>query len=541
MVNSGALRISAWCEQLPADDEQRDFLLDGIAKGFNILNISLAQKNVDAVEVDNYKSATSAEVRDLVEEQILSEIANNRYKIVSEKPLIVSALGAVRKGDGGVRLIHDASRPQGRAVNDYWEKEPFSYQSLQDAVDLFTPHCYAAKLDMEKAFRTVPTHPSNYPYMGLKWKFKHHSQDTYMVDTRLPFGARRSPYIFHQLGQAALRIMAAKGYHNIVVFLDDFLVVHEDREFCLQTLNVLLLTLRELGFSINYNKVVMPTKRITFLGIDLDSRSMTIELPRKKIDETLLLLQAMQTKKKVTKKELQSVVGKLNFACQCVYGGKFFLRRLYDAINKLQQAWHRTRVTRNMLMDIHWWLQFLTDFPGWLPMIDPRPLCPIYTDACGLAAGAAFGHYFVYMPWSHWEGCEDLHINSKEAIAVEIAVTHWAPHLAHHKVLVHSDNQAAVSMLNRGSSRCPRVMRSLRNIYWLSAKYNFRIQATYIPGRNNTLADTASRLHEPDILERNHLDVSFSPIQITENATSSWFENSNYIKKLAGDPELLNF
>ena len=73
--------------------------------------------NVVDAEVDNYSSALSN--RDLVEKQILEEIAEGRYVVTETKPTVVSALGAVPKSNGGIRLIHDCSQPAGRAVNDY--------------------------------------------------------------------------------------------------------------------------------------------------------------------------------------------------------------------------------------------------------------------------------------------------------------------------------------------------------------------------------------------------------------------------------------
>ena len=40
-------------------------------------------------------------------------------------------------------------------------------------------------------------------------------------------------------------------------------------------------------------------------------------------------------------------------------------------------------------------------------------------------------------------------------------------------------------------------MRYLRELFWLSAVYNFRITATHLPGCMNYIADAISRMHEP--------------------------------------------
>ena len=90
-----------------------------------------------------------------------------------------------------------------------------------------------AKIDLKSAYRSIPIHPSNYAGTGLKWKFKGNKvKFTYFVDTRLPFGGKRSPEIFNRLTQAVRHIMAKKRFNAVVVYLDDFLVIGETKEAC---------------------------------------------------------------------------------------------------------------------------------------------------------------------------------------------------------------------------------------------------------------------------------------------------------------------
>ncbi len=91
---------------------------------------------------------------------------------------------------------------------------------------------------------------------------------------------------------------------------------------------------------------------------------------------------------------------------------------------------------------------------------------------------------------------QSLHINAKEVLALEPACVRWAHQWANRKVIVHSDNQAAVAQINRGTSKNPIVMAALRRIFWWSATFNFRLFCVYLPGVRNAVADAASRLHE---------------------------------------------
>ena len=72
------------------------------------------------------------------------------------------------------------------------------------------------------------------------------------MDTRLPFGGKRSPEIFNRLTQAVRRIMAKKGFNAVVVYLDDFLVIGETKE---AAFDALLNLLQNLGFKISWSKV----------------------------------------------------------------------------------------------------------------------------------------------------------------------------------------------------------------------------------------------------------------------------------------------
>ena len=69
----------------------------------------------------------------------------------------------------------------------------------------------------------------------------------------------------------------------MIVYLDDFLIIADSKEECAQALNCLIQLLRRSGFAIHWGKVIDPTNRITFLGIELESISMSLRLPKDKL------------------------------------------------------------------------------------------------------------------------------------------------------------------------------------------------------------------------------------------------------------------
>ena len=184
--------------------------------GFQLLH---ADASIVQAEMDNYFSATSPTSKDKVESSILEEIEAGNYAITTHKPTIISALGAVPKPDSDeLRLIHDCSMPPSLGVNNYIAIEKQTFQTLDDAVKLIDKDSFIAKVDLRRAYRSVPVHPSNHDALGLKWKFQGDKHFTYLVDTRLPFAGRSAPGIFHRLTQSVKRMMFRRVFKGVVVY-----------------------------------------------------------------------------------------------------------------------------------------------------------------------------------------------------------------------------------------------------------------------------------------------------------------------------------
>ena len=488
------MRPEAWAHYL-VDDPDRNFLLDGLENGFNIVDST----DFLPAEVDNYESATATEVRSMVEDTIRSEIVEGRYRVVSEKPVVISALGAIPKSSGGVRLIHDGSRPSGSALNDYASLEAKQrFQTLDDAVDLMNQGAYMAKVDLQSAYRSVRTRSSNWPACGLKWQFSEDDHFTYMVDTALPFGSRHAPGIFHRLTQAVRRFMIKLGFEGLVVYLDDFLIIERSQDRCQLALQTLICLLRELGFSISWKKVEGPTQSLVFLGVRIDSVQGCMELPSDKLSEFKALILATLGQKRISLKQLQHLAGKLNWASSVVRGGRIYLRRILDLMRPLARSHHKALVPLSMRLDLLWWKDYLTVFNGKSWLCGFKRWVNVYVDACGKAAGMVWGRDWLYCNWAlDMPELDSQHINVKETVAIGLAVRRWAPLWSGCSVMIHSDNVTALCALNKGSSRSPVAMKFVREIFWLSAVFNFKIRGAHVPGVMNRAADAVSRLHSP--------------------------------------------
>ena len=61
------------------------------------------------------------------------------------------------------------------------------------------------------------------------------------------------------------------------------------------------------------------------------------------------------------------------------------------------------------------------------------------------------------------------------------------------KIMFICDNQAVISILRKGRSTCPHIMKLMRTFTWLALTNNFHFSASYIESKKNIEADLLSR------------------------------------------------
>ena len=124
----------------------------------------------------------------------------------------------------------------------------------------------------------------------------------------------------------------------MVVYLDDVVIVKESYSKCQAAQHALISLLIELGLRISWHKVIGPSRVVPFLGIVIDTTSCSLSLDEEKLKKLELKLTEFHRKKRASKRQLQQLAGLLNWACQAVRGGRYFLRRILDTICSLSKA-----------------------------------------------------------------------------------------------------------------------------------------------------------------------------------------------------------
>jgi hypothetical protein len=112
---------------------------------------------------------------------------------------------------------------------------------------------------VSNAYRSIPVHPSWWALVAFRWRGKIYA------DLRLPFGSKGAVAAFARFSDALRRLISVT--HPLAAYLDDFMLAALLRAECAAGYELLVRTLRTLGWVVNEEKCVAPCQRLVFLGV----------------------------------------------------------------------------------------------------------------------------------------------------------------------------------------------------------------------------------------------------------------------------------
>jgi hypothetical protein len=476
------------------DVEKKTFLLKGFTEGFRIG----FQGKVNSCVPDNLKS--SQEFPGVVQDHILKEIEAKRvlgpFENVPFTQFQCSPIGLVeKKTKGEYRMIHHLSHPKGKSVNDqiHDEWKSVSYAGIEDAIHLVRETCpkaYMCKTDVKKAFRILPLHPDDRCLFVFAWNGK------FYVDLALQMGCSSSCMIFEAFSTAVEWIARQKLNIRVVHILDDFFISSISKEIGKTELHRFLEMCEDIGIPMAPEKTMGPDTSMVFVGFEIDTIKEEVRLPVDKLVKCSQEIKEIVQKTKATLREIQSIVGLLNFACAVILPGRPFLRRLIDLTIGITAPHHRIRITKKVRDDLEMWLAFLTSHNGRCLFVDQHQLSvhdiALYTDASGkIGYGAIFGKDWFQGLWKGW--WTEQNITLLELYPIVIAVKVWGHKIQNKRLCIFTDNAALVSVLQRQTSKEPLVMCLVRDLVLMCLRNNLVLTAKHVPGEHNAIADALSR------------------------------------------------
>jgi hypothetical protein len=338
----------------------------------------------------------------------------------------------------------------------------------------------------------MPIHPSDYPLLGLTWR------DAFYFDKCLPMGCSSSCALFESFSTSLEWVAKIKlCIPHVAHILDDFLFVTRSRLQGLAALERFSRMCKIIGIPLVEEKTVGPSNILDFVGIQLDTCLMEARLPPDKIQKCLLLLNQYLGLEKATLRQLQSLIGLLNFTVCVVSPGRPFLRRLIDLTIGLKRPTNHRRLTREVKLDMLMWVEFLADFNGRSFFLSDRffssETLHLFTDSStSIGFGLVFGTHWAHGIWE--ERFRSFNIAILEFYPIVLAVHLWADKLANKVIIFHTDNEALVYVINKQTAKEPMLLSILRTLVLVCLKYNILFRAEHIPGIQNVLCDSLSRL-----------------------------------------------
>jgi len=446
--------------------------------------------------------------------EIISELKKNRLELYSDYRSLpnhytASPLGLTDKSDGSKRRIHHLSYPAAdpSAINHGIPEEygAITYSGIEEAIraiQLFGPGCILIKRDFEAACRHIPVSPLDTPLLGFQW------QKQFYAERFLPFGLRTAPYLFNLFAEVFHWTLEAelcqKDLEAIVIhYLDDFLVILPPGA----PVKVYTEAFSELCCAVGL--AIKTTKNeegqlASFAGFELDTQTMTIRLPAKKLTKARHLVRNAIEQNSLSLVDIQRITGYLNFLTTVVPLGRTFLRRLYNMELYFPPGGRnfKRRLSCEAKRDLSWWNQILENTPERSIAIRVREVVQAWSDA---ASSEGLGGFFTEptqnapqpqsafsIPLPDYILKAREHINTLEMRAVEQVLLYWGREWKGKLLVIHVDNQAvAYGLANRTIRGAP--MRILRRCLLLATEYDLDLEARWVSTTENALADALSR------------------------------------------------
>jgi hypothetical protein len=348
------------------------------------------------------------------------------------------------------------------------------------------------KLDLRKAYRQISICPGDYNLVSYRWK-KH-----IFCDTVLSMGLKNAAAICQRVTNAIAFMMFKVGI-AILNYLDDLAGVETTDKawfafYCLRQV------LKESGLEESKDKACTPSEIMIFLGILFNSRTMTMEVTEDRLQEIKLLVVCWLNKTNATLRELQSLIGKLNFVAACVRPGRIFINRLLNWLRSINEfhPHKEIEIPSYVRQDLLWWEKFLSQYNGISIMLYEdwsKPDEIFSTDSCLSGCGGFFNGRFFHSEFSEQIKRRELDIGMLELITVIVALKLWGIYFRGKRIIVYCDNLSVCQILNTGRSRSEGFQNGLREVCYLTAINECEIKAVHLSSEENRIADSLSRWH----------------------------------------------
>ena len=424
------------------------------------------------------------------------------------------------------RIIHNLSARDkfGVSVNDVVDGswKAVQYTAFLEVVKLahdLGPGAFLWTVDAEDAYYRVPIKRKYWPFMGFRWL------GFSFFFTSLAMGLASACNIYTKFADAVEYVIVKNNYNlfHITVdhvdvrslrhYLDDFFGGHCDESSAIDQFTTVQGWFVRLGIPTRLSKCVIPAQICQILGWIYDTIRQVVCIPLVKVNKYCAIIDAIVARGYSDKKELEQVVGKLQWASWVVFPGKAFVRRLEQLIHwDTLRYGKRIYLSKFVIDDLRWWSWALKKLNGvpfsWLLKDHTSNFdVIIWTDASskiGMGGWSSLGRAFQ-LRWSQTQLKvvkklrSGLKIQFMEFLGLLVAATIWAPQLRDKTVEFRIDNTGAEHAVRQKAAALWREDMNflVRELASLAVEFRFKFWVTHVKGELNGTADALSRFYDP--------------------------------------------
>ena len=416
-------------------------------------------------------------------------------------PIHISPIMTRPKKDSLVRrVVVDLSWPRGMSINDGIPSNEYLGRSINltlptvdymaERVQSLGRGCFMYKLDLSRGYRQLRLDPLDWPLMSIR----HDGQ--YYMDMCPPFGLRTAALMMQRTTTAASYIHGLFGYLSRP-YIDDFGGAEMDFSCADKAMNTLHSVLDTVGLEVAEHKTCTPSNVMIWLGILIDSENMTKSIPDTKLLEIKTFVKSWENKVYATRREVQSLMGMLNFVSGVSYSVRVYTNRVLNFLRTMDKD-GLYKIPSEVRDDLDFFQILMPDFNG--VTLLAKELVPssdqLEIDACLTGCGGLCGSQYYSREFPKFVLSENHPIAHLEILNAVVATRLWAPIWRGCKLQLYCDNMNACLALQNGRCRDLFLQSCVRAIFLLTAQYDIDLLVCHSPGVSLQAADALSRLHK---------------------------------------------
>ena len=297
-----------------------------------------------------------------------------------------------------------------------------------------------------------------------------------------------------------MQVLRSQGFLS-VIYLDDILLIASSEQLCRLNVERTRDFLESLGFILNFEKSnLTPSHQCRFLGLNFNSKKFTVELPKEKREKILKLTIKFRSKSKCKIRDFAQCIGVLASACQGVKYGwlytKIMERQKYLALLKSRGNFEGSmEISPDVNLELKWWYENILSVNN--PIRGSAFQLEIFSDASLSGWGACCNGERSHGWWNAED--QEEYINLLELKAAFNGLRCFVSNYRSCQILLRVDNTTAISYINRmGGIQYPKLNNLARLIWQWCEKRVLWIFASYIKLKDNSIADSESRILPPE-------------------------------------------